>query len=448
MVNDSSMMILSLTLTIFLSSFSVTLAFVTAPSRLHLLQQRQSYGNGDTTTPTPLPSAAAPPPPHFAAADSLTCPHRMISLRIATQKSGSSHQHNKNAFEDILEDEEGHINPELAKLIWKWEKQQRLNLDLPDFQTFSTRDGLRWVKEMVDNTLGGGPSGGTTSTMATTTTQTAKASSTSSTNSRSHSFSSVSSYDDLIQEGVMALMQALKSFEHDAKPNETLEMFAKAKIQRALLHEISGAKGTTSAGANNHNAQSRQRPPLSMESTVEIADPLETGQHYYLNQDEWEVREGLVLDNGQSVKKEELVEEYLDESLQYEGEDQMWIHQQSVAAPLRDSIPEEDGDTNWESLLENPTSPDDLALTDMILYNVDDFLDKTLDDIESQIIQMRFGLDDGEPKTQKDIAYGLGLTVSKVRKLQKRALEKLRAAFTDRYASDDTSHEDYWEDTV
>ena len=94
------------------------------------------------------------------------------------------------------------------------------------------------------------------------------------------------------------------------------------------------------------------------------------------------------------------------------------------------------------------TSPDDLALTDMILYNVDDFLGNTLDDIESQIIQMRFGLDDGTPKTQKEISYDLSLTVSKVRKLQKLALSKLRAKFTERYIIDDTGHEDFWEDTV
>ena len=79
-----------------------------------------------------------------------------------------------------------------------------------------------------------------------------------------------------------------------------------------------------------------------------------------------------------------------------------------------------------EILKENQTTtPDDVALTDMILYNVDDFLGNTLDEIESQIILMRFGLDDGTPKTQKEISYDMGLTVSKVRKLQKAALGKL-----------------------
>ena len=330
---------------------------------------------------------------------------------------------------DILEDEKGHINPELAQRIWKWEKQQRLNLDLPDFENYSTRAGLRWVKEMVKNTL-------KSSNVASTTTTTG------SPNSQRRSL-----HDDLIQEGVIGLMQALKTFEQHARPNESFETFAKAKIQIALeAFTLERAKGMgTPTGTGT-------RHPLSMESTVEIADPLET-ENYYYNQEEWEIREGLVLDNGKSVKREELVEDFLDETLQYEGEDQMWIHSQSVAAPLRDSIPESidnSEDSIMDGILkaERTTSPDDLALTDMILYNVDDFLGNTLEETESQIIQMRFGLDDGTPKTQKEISYDLNLTISQVRKLQKVALSKLRAKFTERYISNDTGHEDFWEDTV
>lgn len=332
---------------------------------------------------------------------------------------------------DILEDEKGHINPQLAQLIWKWEKSQRLNLDLPDFENYSTRTGLRWVKDLVKKTLRALHVIESTSTAASA--------------SASPHLQRRSLHDDLIQEGVIGLMQALKTFEHEARPNESFESFAKAQIQIALdaftLERAKGMGNPTGTGK-----------PLSMESTVEIADPLETESYYY-NQDEWEVREGLVLDNGKSVQREELVEDFLDETLQYEGEDQMWIQSQSIAAPLRDSIPEslddsQDGITETSLMEDRATSPDDLALKDMILYNVDDFLGNTLEDIESQIIQMRFGLDDGVPKTQKEIALELDLTIRKVRKLQKVSLAKLRARFTERYINDDTGHEDFWEDTV
>lgn len=121
----------------------------------------------------------------------------------------------------------------------------------------------------------------------------------------------------------------------------------------------------------------------------------------------------------------------------------MWVQQQQVAAPLKDSIPDLlDTDTDTDQL-----SPDDLALNDMIRFNVDEFLGSSLDDLESQIIQMRFGLEgDGEPsKTYKEIAFDLNLSVSKVKKLQKTALEKLKNAYADRYVSDD---DHYWEDSV
>ncbi|KAL3921702.1 MAG: hypothetical protein SGILL_002609 [Bacillariaceae sp.] len=350
------------------------------------------------------------------------CPHRMVSVKIATQSS-------QNTFEDILEDHDGKINPELAQRIWKWERQQRLNLDLPDFQSYSTRDGIRWVKERVDRTL-----------------------ELASSVSRSSKNNPGPNHDDLIQEGVIALLQALKTFEHESRPGESLELFAKTNIQQALeSYSLERAKGTGTGSSYMVGSKKQRRPPpLSMESTVEIADPLEN-ESLYWNLDEYEVREGLVLDNGQSVQREDLVEDFLDESMQHEGEDQMWIQEQSVAAPLRDSIPESPrgkDSTNLDDMVPNSNSPDDLALVDMILYNVDDFLGTNLDDVEAQVLRERFGLDDGVPKTQKDVSFGLGLTISQVRKHQKRALDKLRSTFTERYASDQASRDDFWEDTV
>jgi RNA polymerase sigma factor (sigma-70 family) len=404
-------------------------------------------------------------------------PHRTTALQVSTSNN------DQGFIFDLLDDDKGHINSELAQRIWKWEKQQRVNLQLPDFAGYSTRQGLKWVKEIM---IVVGKSGS----------RTLSSSSSPSTSSSSSTASSASTnYDDLVQEGVIALMQALKTFEHDSRPTETFEMYAKTKIRNALedytLQHDKGAGVTTPTTGSSRNgwwSQSNNNPggtrfrrmlPLSVESTVEITDPLlETVERsHYVNQDDWEVREGLVLDNGRSVRREELVEEFLDEMIQYEGEDQMWLQTQSVAAPLKDSIPDtsvfhesDDDDDPADALLNarlmkyngeatsvvgaanrsrrGMATPDDLALTDMILYNVDDFLGNTLDELESQVIQMRFGLDDGLPQTQKEIAIELGMSITKVRKLQKEALAKLRANFTDKYVNDDTSHEDYWEDTV
>lgn len=304
----------------------------------------------------------------------------------------------------FLEDSNGHINPQLAQRIFRWEREQQLNVNLRS--QFSTREGLRWVQDLV-------------SRMATPT----------------------SSKADLIQEGVVELMQAMTSYETEARPTESFERFAKSRIQRGLEDYQVNSKLASSTD--------RRKSALSVESTVEITDPLET---HYSNQDEWEKREGLVLDNGQKVKPDELVEDFLDETLQYEGEDQMWVHQQQVAAPLRDSIPENQDEVAFLGLFgtdysdDHILSPDDAALRDMIIFNVDEFLCSTLDEIESQVIQLRFGLlDSDDPKTQKEVAYDLGITVNRVRKLQKEALGKLRNAYAKRYVNDEEdphTHED------
>jgi RNA polymerase sigma factor (sigma-70 family) len=298
--------------------------------------------------------------------------------------------------ETFLEDGDGHINPELADRIWNWEQSQREGKNLPKFP-YSTRQGLRLVNTIVRELTGRD-------------------------NNSDES-------DDLIQEGVIALMKVMKGFDTTNSPPDTFEALAKAYIRQQLVLSLHSSK------PSNKN----RRKTLSMESTVEIADPLET---HYSNQDEWEAREGLVLDNGHRVvKREESVEEFIDESMQYEGEDQMWVHQKQVVAPLRDSIPDD--------IHGSDPSPDDLALTDMIRYDVDEFLGTTLNEMESMVIQLRFGLDSdiGMPQTQKEVAVYLGLSVKRVRKLQQEALEKLRQAYSDRYVEmADDDH--YWEDSV
>mmetsp|Transcript_45795 Transcript_45795/g.111005 ORF Transcript_45795/g.111005 Transcript_45795/m.111005 type:complete len:343 (+) Transcript_45795:129-1157(+) len=295
----------------------------------------------------------------------------------------------------LLEDRKGHINPELAQRIYKWEQEQRLNKNLPHLE-HSTRDGLRWVLNLVNQLDRSSP----------------------------NVSNSEDKHEDLVQEGVIALMQAMTNYEDQARPQQSFESFAKDTILRALEDYTWGVKTASTGGPQT------SKPALSVENTVEIADPLET---HYSSQEEWEIREPE--------------QDFVDSSVRYEGEDQMWVHQQQVAAPLREMIP--DGDEEEALFDGGESSPDDLALADLIRYDVDEFLATTLEEIESQVIQMRFGLDsaDGIPKTQQEIAYELSLTSSKVRKLQKQALDKLREAYSNRYTSQDED-DHYWQDSV
>jgi RNA polymerase primary sigma factor len=58
-------------------------------------------------------------------------------------------------------------------------------------------------------------------------------------------------------------------------------------------------------------------------------------------------------------------------------------------------------------------------------HNVLDLLD-TMDARESAVLRMRFGLDNEEPMTLKEIGERLGLTRERVRQIEKEALSKLR----------------------
>ena len=63
------------------------------------------------------------------------------------------------------------------------------------------------------------------------------------------------------------------------------------------------------------------------------------------------------------------------------------------------------------------------------LKHVLDLLDK-MDPREATVLRMRFGLDDEEPKTLKEIGERLGLTRERVRQIESEALGKLNESLS------------------
>jgi RNA polymerase sigma factor (sigma-70 family) len=87
----------------------------------------------------------------------------------------------------------------------------------------------------------------------------------------------------------------------------------------------------------------------------------------------------------------------------------------------------EDGDTSLGDLVVNRSaeSPFEAVASSMLPTEVARFLGR-LSDEERRVLELRYGLDRGEPRTQGEVGQALQLTAERVRRIERDALGKLR----------------------
>ncbi len=87
----------------------------------------------------------------------------------------------------------------------------------------------------------------------------------------------------------------------------------------------------------------------------------------------------------------------------------------------------EDGDTSLGDLVVNRSAetPFESVASSMLPDEVARFLGR-LSDEERQVLELRYGLDRGEPRTQGEVGQALQLTAERVRRIERDALGKLR----------------------
>jgi RNA polymerase sigma factor RpoD-like protein len=87
----------------------------------------------------------------------------------------------------------------------------------------------------------------------------------------------------------------------------------------------------------------------------------------------------------------------------------------------------EDGDTELGALIEDEgaVSPADAATNQLLKEQLDRVLD-SLDGRENHVLRLRFGLDDGRPRTLEEVGQEFGLTRERIRQIEAHALRKLR----------------------
>jgi RNA polymerase primary sigma factor len=94
----------------------------------------------------------------------------------------------------------------------------------------------------------------------------------------------------------------------------------------------------------------------------------------------------------------------------------------SLETPVGD-----ESDTELGTLIEDPNaiSPENAVSDTMLREQVAKVLD-SLEGREERVIRLRFGLDDGRPRTLEEVGHEFGLTRERIRQIEAHALRKLR----------------------
>ncbi len=311
----------------------------------------------------------------------------------------------------ILDDGLGHINKELATSIWTWENEnlQQKSLDLDNDNTpsfplasklkYSTRDGLRLIEsiaremEQVDSVCEGGGGGGGDATT-------------------NGGIVVMERYNDLVQEGVVALMKCMVIWENNQEDSSSRDT-KKNKSSKSSKVKIQPGEGFDSF-ASREIRKSMSKYLIQTSDGVGVMkmnlDLLRKGVEE-LEKGEGGGGRGAMKKNS---KKKEIMQATMDVKV-------------SSSEPLDQIVKS----LTLAVLEENPT-PDEIALSEMIRNDIVDFLQRTLDTVELTVIRMRFGLEEVGTSLE-DIALNLDKTVDDVKDIERNALSKLRTSFSNDY---------------